>query len=313
VSDLPYRLYQGIRHRYPWSDAWPWYLLAVFAALALTALVPGGPARAALAVPVLLGVPGALTLGAARARRGVDAVAFGALAVVLSALWLAFTALILSVLQVRISGVSVYACLLLVCCLLATGARRRLRRRAVDAAGENAIPAKRWQADVLGVPDEIGAAPKRGAWYAVGGLLAGAALLGGGALAYTSAPHQAPAGYTWLAWSGPKADGVIAVGAHGVRLPFEINHQEPGTAGYLLTASWTGGGQAHALAAPRTLRIGGGKTVWAALSIPRPPGACAYRVVVTLTELGTAHPRSWSINAGVRAGPGSGVPTGCAP
>ena len=310
MIDLPNRLYQGIRVRYRWSDAWPLYLLAVFAALALTAAVPGGPARAALAVPVLLGVPGALTLGAVQARRGVDAVAFGALAVVLSALWLAFAALILSVFQVRISGASVYACLLLVCCVLAAGARRQLRRLAAD---EDAMPATRGQADMLGVPPEIGAGPKRGAWYAVGGLLAGAALLGGGALAYASAPHQAPAGYTWLAWSGPKADGLIAVGAHGIRLPFEINHQEPGTAGYLLTASWTGGGQAHPLAAPRTLRIGGDKTVWAALSIPRPPGACAYRVVVTLQELGTAHPRSWSINAGVRAATGGRGSAGCAP
>jgi hypothetical protein len=166
---------------------------------------------------------------------------------------------------------------------------------------------------VLSVPDEIGASARRGAWYAVGGVLAGVALLGGGAVAYASAAHQAPAGYTWLAWSGAKADGVVTVGAHGIALPFEITNEERGTTEYRLTASWTGGGTALALAAPRTLRIGGEKTVRATLSIPQPPGACAFRIVVTLTELGTAHPQSWSINAGVRASPGTDGPAGCAP
>jgi hypothetical protein len=143
-------------------------------------------------------------------------------------------------------------------------------------------------------------------------VLAGAVLLGGGALAYVHAPHQPPAGYTWLAWSGAKANGVIAVGARGIALPFAITHEDPGTTEYRLTASWTGGGQAHALAAPRTLRVAGVKTVAATLSIPQPPGACAYRLVVTLTELGTARPRSWSINAGVRASLGTGGPARCA-
>jgi hypothetical protein len=309
VSDPRYQLRQRSRLRYRWSDAWPWYLLAAFAALALTLVVPGGPARAILAVPVLLGVPGALTLGAAQARRSVDAVAFGGLAVMLSALWLAFAALILTVLQVQITGVSVYACLLLVCCVLAAGARRQLRRRAAD---EDAMLPGREPADVLCVPDEIGASPKRAAWYAVGGVLAGAALLGGGAFAYVSAPHQAPVGYTWLAWSGAKANGVIAVGPHGIKLPFGITHEQPGATEYRLTANWTGGGKAHALTAPQTVRVGGSKTVWSSLSIPQPPGTCAYRVVVTLTELGTAHPQSWSINADVRADPGAGGPAGCA-
>jgi hypothetical protein len=309
VSDLPYRLYHRIRLRYPWSEAWPGYLLAVFAALALTAVVPGGPVRAVLAVPVLLGVPGALTLGASRARRRVDATAFGGLAAVLSALWLAFAALILAVFQLPITGVSVYLCLLVVCCVLAAGARRQLRRH---AAIEDAVPAAREPADVLSVPDETGASAKRGAWYAVGGALAGAVLLGAGALAYTSAPHPAPVGYTWLAWSGAKATGVIPVGQAGAPLPLEVTHEQPGTTEYRLTASWTGGGESHALAAPRTFWIDGDKTVTATLSIPRLPGACAYRVVVTLTELGTAHPQSWSINAGVRASQPATGSRGCA-
>jgi hypothetical protein len=310
VSDPPYRHNQGSRRlRYRWPDAWPCYLLAAFAALALTAAMPGGPPRAVLAVPVLLGVPGALTLGAAQARRSVDATAFGALAVMLSVLWLAFSTLILTEFKVRISGVSVYVCLLLICCALTAAAQRQLRRR---AAGKPAVLPADEPADVLSVPDEIGAAPKRGAWYAVGGVLAGTALLAGGALAYAHAPHPAPAGYTWLAWSGAKASGVIMVGAQGAALPFEITHQEPGPTEYRLAATWTGDGKAHALATPRTLRVSGDKTVRATLSIPPPPGACAYRIVVTLTELGTAHPQSWSINAGVRASRGTGGPAGCA-
>ncbi len=309
MSEPPYRRHQGSRLRYRWPDAWPCYLLAAFAALALTALVPGGPARAVLAVPVLLGVPGALTRGAAQARRSVDATAFGALAVMLSALWLAFATLILTVGKVRISGTSVYVCLLLVCCALTAAAQRQLRRR--TAALPAVLPADE-PADVLSVPDEIGAAPKRGAWYAVGGARAGTPLRAGGALASGRAPHPAPAGYTWLAWSGAKANGVIAVGAQGITLPFEITHQEPGPTEYRLAATWTGDGESHALAAPRTLRVSGDKTVRATLSIPPPPGACAYRIVLTLTELGPAHPRSWSINAGVRASRGTGGPAGCA-
>jgi hypothetical protein len=306
---MPDRFCRGTRLRYRWSDAWPCYLLAIFAALALTAVVPGGPARAVLTVPVLLGVPGALTLGAAQARRTVDATAFGALSVVLSALWLAFVTLILTVFAVRITGVSVCVCLLLICCALAAGAQRRLRGR---AAGENAVLTAREPADVLSVPGEAGASARRGARYAVGGVLAGVALLGGGALAYASAPRPAPVGYTWMAWSAHRADKVVEVGAHGTNLPFEVTREQPGTAEYRLTATWTGGGKANVLAAPRTLRIGADRTVTASLSIPRPPGACAYRVVVTLTELGAAHPQSWSINAAVRASPGTHGAARCA-
>jgi hypothetical protein len=310
VNDDPScRPYRGSRRRYRWPDAWPCYLLAAFAALALTAAVPGGPARAVLAVPVVVGVPGALTLGAAQARRSVDATAFGALAVMLSALWLAFATLILAALKVRINGVSVYVCLLLVCCALTAAAQWQMRRRAARESA--ALPAPE-PADALSVPDEAGASASRGARHAVAGVLAGVALLAGGVVAYTSAPHQEPAGYTWLAWSGAKPNGVVEVGARGISLPFEITRQAPGATEYRLTASWTGDGRAHALAPPRTLRVGGDRIVRGTLSVPQPPGGCAYRVVVTLTELGTARPQSRSINVGVRANRGAGGPAGCA-
>lgn len=272
---------------FSWRPAWACWLLLLFAALALAALVPAGPARAAVAVPVLFFVPGALTLGAVRARPSGDAAAFGGLAVMLSALWLAFAALLLNALHVRISGASVYVCLLLTCAVLAasTGISRR-------DPGERA---------------------PRGTWLAASAVVAGVALLAGGTFWYVRASQQPPAPYTWLAWSGAPSDGVIAVGPAGLTMPFQIRHQQSGTAAFRLTADWTGAaGQQHALAAPQTVRLGSDQTVEGKLTIPPPPGACAYRVVVTLTEADTAHPQTWSINADVRAGQPPRGDRGCA-
>lgn len=311
----------ALRSWLSWSAAWPCYLLLAFAALALDAVVPAGPARAVVAAPVLLGVPGALTLGAFQARRSVDIVAFGALAAVLSVLWLAFAALLLNAVQIRIAADSVYACLLLACASLATVAQLRIRRGSREArARERGSPAapvppggsSPWAVtDVLSPPDEHRGSAARGARYALVAVVAGTALLAGGAYAYARAPHPAPAGYTWLAWTGQRATGIITIGPGGRTLPFQIGHEQPGTAEFRLTADWTGGNRQYALATPRIVRLGAG-TVQASLAIPRPPGACAYRVVVTLTELGGAHPRTWSINADVRAGRKTGGQDRCA-
>jgi hypothetical protein len=287
-----------------WSAAWPCYLFLAFAALALAAVVPAGPPRAVVAVPVLLGVPGALTLGAVQARRSVDAVAFGGLAAVLSVVWLAFAAVLLDVVQIRITAGSVYACLLLACAALATMAQLRVRR----GFQETAVI----EHDVLSPPDEHKGSAVRGARYAAVAVVTGAALLAGGAYAFVRAPHPAPAGYAWLAWTGPQAAGVITVGPAGRTLRFQIEHKQPGNAEFRLTTDWTGGGKQYALAAPRIVRLGAGKTVQASLAIPRPPGACAYHVVVTLTELGSAHPQTWSINADVRADRHPSGQAGCA-
>jgi hypothetical protein len=281
------------RSGFSWPAVWPGYLLAVFAALALVLLLPGGPGRAVLATPILLGVPGALTLGAVQARRFVEAAAFGGLAAMLSVIWFVFAALILNAMQVRISAFSVYACLLVVCVILASAAQWRLLR-------QGSVPPA---ADVLSAIDEPGGLPRRGPWYAAVALLAGAMLLGGGALAYEQGPHPAPTGYTWLAWAGNRPQGVIPVGQAGLTLPVRIVHELPGTARFRLSAGWASDadGKQHALAAPLTVKVGGDKSTLARLAIPRPPGGCAYRVVVTLTELGTAHPQSWSVNVDVRA------------
>lgn len=289
-----------------WRSAWPSYLLAAFAALGAAAIVPAGPARAVVTVPVLLGVPGALTLGALQPRRAVDAAAFCGLAVALSAVWLAFAALLLNAAGVRITAVSVYACLLGACAVLAVTAQVRSRRADARASPEDA--------DVLSVPG--GAAPgtaSRGAWYAAGAAAAGAALLAGGTLAYVRAPRAAPAGYTWLAWSPPRTAGVIAVGRDGLTLPFQIRREQPGSATFRLTAGWAGsGGGQHALAAPRTVLVGGDSTTDGSLAVPEPPGACAYRVVVTLTQLGGTPPQTWSINASVRSTRRPPARAGCA-
>jgi len=313
-----------VRHRswLSWPAAWPCYLLLAFTALALAPVVPAGPPRAVVAAPVLLGVPGALTLGAAQARRSVDVVAFGALAAVLSVLWLAFAALVLNAAHIRITTVSVYACLLVACSALATMAQLRARRGFLeDRVRERGSPeallppaglSPRTVTDVLSPPDGHRGSAAHGARYALVAVVTGAVLLGGGAYAYARAPSPAPAGYTWLAWTGARAAGVITVGPAGRALPFQIEHKQSGTAEFRLAADWMGGGKQHPLTAPRIVRLGPDKIVQGSLAIPEPPGACAYRVVVTLSELGGAHPRTWSINADVRAGRYPSRQAGCA-
>ncbi|HXT88382.1 MAG TPA: hypothetical protein VN714_03900 [Trebonia sp.] len=281
-----------------WRTAWPWRLLLVFAALAPAAMLPAGLARAVIAVPVLFFVSGALTIGAAQARRSVDAVAFGSLAVVLSTLWLAFAALVLNALRIQITPGSVYVCLLVICAVLAVTAQWRQHRWPAEASG--------WLAASEG-------ASSHGAWYAAGAAVASVALLAGGTFAYVHESRQVPAAYTWLAWTGAQPDGVLAVSRAGLMLPFQIRHEQSGTAAFRLTADWTGAdGQQHTLAVPETMQLGGGQTVQAKLTIPPPPGTCVYRVVVALTELGGAHPQTWSINADVRAGQRPREEHGCA-
>src|ERR1039457_7060526 len=86
-----------------WLSAWPFWTLLVFASLAAVHLLPGGYIRAAVAAPMLLMIPGSLTLGAVfsgcwRPRRA----AFVCCAALLSAAWSAFASLALYVLGVRI-------------------------------------------------------------------------------------------------------------------------------------------------------------------------------------------------------------------
>jgi hypothetical protein len=260
--------------------AWPCWLLLLFACLAVTRLLPEGEGRAVVAAPILLSVPGALTLGALLAGRNLAGAWFGCLAALLSMVWAAFASLALYVLQVPITAKSTYWCLLLICAPLAAVAQARLiRGRPADAPEDS---------------------PRVQAGYALAAVVAGLALLAGATYGYLHVPHPAPVGYTWIAWSGHQVKGIIPVGGSGITMPFEIEHQQAGTAAFRLTAAWTGAGQQHSLARPVTMRIGPGKTMRGALAIPPPPGGCTYRIEVTMTELGQAQPQSWSINADVR-------------
>jgi len=309
------------RSRFAWPEAWPCYLLVAFAALALAPAVPAGFARAMIAAPILLSVPGALALGAMKARRSFDAVGFGCLAAVLSTVMLAFDALALNAMQVRITATSGYVCLLVACVLLAAVAQLKLRRlRPGEAAVTDVLSPWPISSPLIGHASggretaveraEEAARPRgRATRYALVAVAVGGVLLAGSAYGYLRAPHPAPVGYTWIAWTGPRTDGVIPVGPPGLTLPFQISHQQPAAVRFRLTADWTGGGRQHALAEPVTLRVGADKTVGGKLAIPQPPGGCAYLVVVSLTELGGAHPQTWTINAAVRASRGQ---AGCA-
>jgi hypothetical protein len=299
----------GQRSGLSWRQAWPCYLVALFAALALAPAVPAGFARAVVTVPILLSVPGALLLGAlltfgGQARRSFDAVGFGCLAAVLSAVMLAFAALALNAAQLRITATSAYACLLVTSALLAAVVQLRLRRCG-PGGGDAAVT------DVLAPPAQD-AGRRRGSAmrYAVAALAAGCVLLAGAAYGYANGPRPAPVGYTWLAWTGPRVAGVISVGRSGLTLPFQIRHEQSAGAEFRLVADWTGGGRQHQLARPVTVLVGADKTVSGSLAIPQPPGGCAYRLVVSLTEIGVAHGQTWTINADVRRStPGS---AGCA-
>jgi hypothetical protein len=291
--------------------AWPCWLLLIFAGLAAARALPAGPERAVIAAPVLLSVPGALTLGALLPGRWPPGAWSSCLAAVLSMIWAAFASLGLYLLHVLITAENTYVCLLLVCAVLAFAAQCRLILASPGTPAASAQDDRETGAGLTaglktgltaGLKTGLAAGPKAGltAGYLLAAVAAGAALLAGGTYAYLHAPHPTPSGYTWIAWSGKQVAGVIPVGDSGMTMPFEIDYQQPGTAAFRLTASWTGTGQPHSLATPVSFRINPGKTMHGVLAIPPPPGGCTFRVVVTLTELGQAHPQSWSVNADVR-------------
>lgn len=228
------------RTRSWWLTAWPCWALIVFAGLALVRLLPGGFVRTAATAPILLIVPGALTLGAVLGggRRRSEGVNFTCFAALLSVLWSAFASLALYVLHVLITATSTYWCLLAVCAILAVTAQTRLLLgrpntgyraapcvRATDANGSDAsaMPDASDFPDT-GVEDANPAGMLGRTGHIVAAVVAGGSLLAGGTFAYLHIPHPAPAGYTWLAWARSPVKGDILVGSAGVRLPFEILH-----------------------------------------------------------------------------------------
>lgn len=267
-----------------WRQAWPCWALLAFAGLGVAILLPGGYARAILAVPVMLTVPGSLTLGALFGPRyRLPETVFACFTALLSVAWWMFASLILYASGVLITTVSTYGALLGICALLAAGAQARLWRAGPGRAGAPAATGTRY--------------------YALAAGLAGVSLLVGGVFTWDHIHHPAPAGYTWLAWTGPPHYGAISTGPAGRTLPFEIVHRQHTTGTFQVQAVWQTS-PPRPLAKPMTVRIGPEQTFRGALFVPRVPNGCSYRVVVTVTGAGrldplTRLPPSWSINATV--------------
>ena len=290
-----------------WLTSWPWWVLAVFASLAAVRWLPEGYARAAVAAPILLMAPGSLTLGAvfsALSRpRGAAFVCYAAL---LSAIWTVFASLALYALGMRITADSTYVCLLAVSAALATVAQARLLFER-PGRGRRAVP-KPETVDPDLSEAEAGSAKTRevargSAYYGVAAVVTGAALLTGGLYAYERLPHPAPTGYTWIAWSGPRISGPVAIGSAGADLRFQIMHHQAGTTTFRLSAMWLGS-PPRTLAKPLTVRIGPDKTFQGTLFVPPLPDGCTYRIVVALATAPQIdplikHSQTWSINANV--------------
>jgi hypothetical protein len=275
---------QPHRPRLWWQRFWPCWALLAFASLAAVNLLPGGYVRAVLSVPILLMVPGALTLGALFGPRYrlPDAV-FGGFAALLGIAWSVFASLALYVLGVLITAQSTFWALLGVCTVLAVLAQARLlragsaRRRAQEAFG--------------------------GWYYALAAAVAGASLLAGGAYAWDHVHHPATAGYTWLAWTGPRAGAAMRTAQAGRTLAFEIVHRQRSTGTFHVRAVWRST-PSRPLAKPVTVHIGPEQTFHGVLRVPPIPEGCTDRVVIMVTGIGqhdplTNQPPTWSINASV--------------
>jgi hypothetical protein len=296
------------RLRLVWLSGWPIWALLAFACLAAVRLLPAGYTRASAAAPILLMAPGSLTLAAVFGQyRRPQGAAFVCYAALLSVVWSAFASLALYVRHVPITADSTYWCLLIISGVLAIVAEARLllgggSGRRAARKGENLDPDLS-ESEARDREISSPAALGRGS-YVVTAVLAGLGLLAGGLYAYDHHPHPAPAGYTWIAWSGTPATGEMAVGSSGSTLGFRIVHHQPDTTTFRLTAAWLGS-PSRPLAKPVTFTIGPDRTFTGALFIPPLPDGCTYRIVMDLTAAGqadplTGKPQTWSINADVR-------------
>lgn len=286
-----------------WLAAWPLWTLIVFAGLAAVRLLPSGFVRTVVAVPILLLVPGSLTLGAAFSRTGRPrGLAFICYAALLGALWSALASLLLYALSIPITGESTYWCLLAVSSVLAALAglqillgRQGTGRRAAHKPDTMATDLSAAEARHASMP----VTAKATALYTMGAIVAGAGLLGGGLYAYDHSPHPTPVAYTWMAWTGPQVTGSVPIGSAGADLHFQIVHHQMNTAAFRLSAAWLSS-PPEALAKSLTLSIGPNRTFHGTLFIPPLPDGCTYRIVVTLTPVQrTGQPQSWTLNADV--------------
>jgi hypothetical protein len=294
-----------------WVPTWPLWMLVVFASLAVVRLLPEEYARASVAAPVLLMVPGSLSLGAAFSqRRRPQGMAFVCYAALLSTIWSVFTSLALYVLGVLITADSTFWCLFTVSAVLAIVAEARLLLGR-PGRGRRAIREPQTLGpDLLG-PDvsdagadeaETPASPRGGHHFVVAGI-AGVALLAGGLYTYDHLPHPTPTGYTFMAWTGPPITGDIVVGSAGTHLHFQIAHRQSDTTVFTLKADWLGS-PSRPLAKSLTFKIGPNRTFQGTLFIPPLPDGCTYRIVLSLTAIRQIDqfankPQNWSLNADV--------------
>lgn len=290
-----------------WISAWPIWMLVGFVGLEAARLLPAGYARAAAAAPILLLVPGSLTLGALFSdRHRPQAAAFVCYAILLSALWSVFVSLALYTLSVRISASSTYRGLLVVSVAVAVAAQARLL---LGRPGKGRRAAHKQETPDLDLSDDevvhlgTSAVVRGKRSYAVLAVVAGASLLAGGSYAYEHLPKPAPTGYTWMAWTGPRVNGNIAIGSAGTELSFQIVHRQSDTTTFRLSAAWAGA-PPRPLAKPLVLTIGPNTIFKGRLFVPPLPDGCTYRLVMALTDVRRISPPThetgtWSINADV--------------
>jgi hypothetical protein len=292
-----------------WAAAWPAWSVAIFASLALARLLPSGYIRAVVAAPILLGVPGSITLAALfgpRSRPRSAAFVCGAL--LLGCIWSALTSLALYVLGIPITAGTTYLGLLIVCVVGGTIAQTRMW---LERTGEGRRVAHEPAAPDFDYPDDdVEPSKSRARRRASGGgvpamaaIAFGTCLLVGAVYAYDHLPHPTPAGYTYMAWSGAPITGVLSVGPAGINLPFQVVDRQPGHGSFTLTAAWLGD-PPRSLARPLNITLSTGQVYRAALHVPPLPDGCTYRIVVTLSltpASGGPHStlRSWSIDADV--------------
>lgn len=290
-----------------WLSVWPIWTLLGFVGLEAARLLPAGYARAAVAAPILLLVPGSLTLGAVfSGRRRPQAAVFVCYGILLSALWSVFVSLALYVLGVRISASSTYRGLLVVSVVVAGVAQARLLLgrpgRGRRAAHKRETPDPDLSDDEVVHPGTSAVVRAEGR-HAVLAVVAGASLLAGGSYAYEHLSQPAPMGYTWMAWTGPHVNGDVTIGSEGTELSFQIVHRQSGTSTFRLSAAWAGV-PPRPLAKSLILRVGPNKTFKGTLFVPPLPDGCTYRLVVALTSVRRISPPNhktgiWSINADV--------------
>jgi hypothetical protein len=296
-----------------WRPAWPCWTLLLFAGLAAVRLIPAGYIRAAVAVPVLLLVPGSLTLGAIfgvhRRPRGP---AFICLAAILGIAWAAFAPLALYVSGVLITADSTYVCLLAVSAVLAILAQARILVEPPGTRGQTLNRSGSADPGLSGadpnLPDALTDTARTSAtgsrYQAIAAIIGGLGLLVGGTYAIDHLPRPDPAGYTWMAWTRPDINGVVNISAAGEKLPFQIAHEQPDRAAFELEAEWLGN-PPRRMAGPVAVTIGPDRTFRGDLFIPPFRNGCTYRIVVTLTAIQPAGTpardrQTWSINADVR-------------